>query len=243
MAATPSRKAGAEPPGLPAECPKCAGYGYVIGADDVARPCDCDVLLRRGARGRIDTAGIPERFREKSLSSYKAAKGDRQRAAIVDAARSYATTFGAGEERGLILRGMPGCGKTHIAVAILREVVARGFHGHFANFNDLLSRFREAYGDNASTTEAELLSPLEEADLLVLDDVGAESMKDWGRAQLYLIVNRRYERARATIITTNYNEDEFERHVGLRTSSRLYEMCSMDFPPFPDQDWRKANLR
>ena len=111
--------------------------------------------------------------------------------------------------------------------------------GHYSNFNDLLSRIRDSYRPGApGESEGELLSRIDEVDLLVLDDVGAEATTEWVQDRLYLIINRRYESAKATIITTNCDEGELSAKVGPRTASRLYEMCNQAFPQFPDQDYR-----
>ncbi len=225
----------------PAVCGKCGGYGYVVGDDGRAHRCDCGLIAQENESRRAMASGIPPKFWSKDFSNFAAR--DASRKAIVKAARSYASSFTQDEEEGLMLRGMPGSGKTHIAVSILKEVIRRGFQGYYANFNDLLSRLRDTYNQSSHQTEEQLLSLLENADLVVLDDVGAESISEWVRDRLYLIINRRYESARATIITTNCDEAELEARIGPRTASRLYEMCSSNFPPFPNQDYRKANLR
>lgn len=188
-------------------------------------------------------AQIPQRYAGKTFDTFRIGKGDRQRAAILESADGYARSFAQGESSGLILRGMPGSGKTHIAISILREVIGRGFSGRYWNFNDLLTRLRDTYREQSLLSEEELLTPADEADLIVLDDVGAENASEWVRDRLYLIVNRRYESAKATIITTNLDEAELEARVGARIVSRLCEMCDVKFPPFPAQDWRKANMK
>lgn len=222
-------------------CPKCDGYGYLVGEDGVAHSCDCGLNERVRALAGYERSGVPPKFSSKAFENFVAK--DKLRKEILKNARSYAIGFSAEEPEGLMLRGRPGSGKTHIAVAILREVISRGYRGCYANFNDLLSRLRDTYNSGARETEGALLAEIDEAELLVLDDVGAESVSDWVRDRLYLIINRRYENARATIITTNCDEAELESRIGPRTASRLYEMCEMKFPVFPEQDWRKANMR
>ncbi len=244
MAAKKKAKPASGSTAASAVCERCGGYGYYLDEGNIARPCDCGMyeqVVRRGSRVR--NSGIPVRFMDKELDTFQHQKGDRTRAQIVQAARAYARSFRKDESEGLLLRGKPGSGKTHIAVGILKEVLRRGFTGHYTNFNDLLSRLRDSYNRGSLESEAELLAEMEESDLLVLDDVGAESATNWVRDRLYLIVNRRYESARALLVTTNCGEEQLRAHVGERTASRLYEMCSQDFPLFPDQDYRLANLR
>ena len=224
------------------ECPRCGGYGYVI-AKNVASPCDCGIIERNGSASRFDVAAIPARYANKTFDTFRVPKGDRQRAQLLESADSYATSFSKGESSGLMLRGAPGSGKTHIAISILREVIARGFTGKYWNFNDLLTRLRDTYREQSPLSEEELLHPADSMDLLILDDVGAENASEWVRDRLYLIINRRYESAKATIITTNLDEADMESRVGARIASRLCEMCDVQFPAFPAQDWRKANMR
>jgi DNA replication protein DnaC len=223
-------------------CEKCRGYGYVL-VDGVAHRCDCGLLTEREGKVRLGTAEIPKRFATKDFTNFKADRKDREREAVLSAAKAYASTFHGHESEGLLLRGITGCGKTHIAIAILKQVIQRGFTGYYANFNDLLSRIRDSYNAESGTSEGDLLEVVDSADLLVLDDVGAESTTDWVRDRLYLIINRRYENARPTIITTNCDEHELESRLGARIVSRLYEMCSLDFPTFPKQDFRRAQMK
>lgn len=233
----------AGPAAAAAECDRCHGYGYYLDEKNIAHPCDCGLFEKVRARSRLRTSGIPARFLDKELDTFAFDRQDRARAHIVQAARAYATSFGRGEHQGLLLRGRPGSGKTHIAVGIMKEILRRGFTVHYTNFNDLLSRLRDTYNRGSAESEGELLAEMEQADLLVLDDVGAEAATDWVRDRLYLIVNRRYEAALALLITTNCDEERLRNHIGERTASRLYEMCSQDFPLFPDQDYRRAMLR
>ncbi len=132
---------------------------------------------------------------------------------------------------------------THLAVAVLCEVIRRGHTGRFWNFQDLLARLRESYNNPQSETEAEILESIAHADLVVLDDLGSENTTDWVRDRLYLIVNRRYESEKPMVITTNCSESELDQRIGQRTASRFYEMCGLPFPNFPDSDWRRAQMR
>ncbi len=160
-----------------------------------------------------------------------------------DTAKSFAESFDPGTHDGLLLRGRTGCGKTHIAAAILRVVIQRGFAGRFVNFQNLLARLRESYGAQSDEAEAAILGELTGVDLVVIDDLGAEMTTDWVRDRLYLIVNERYEADRPLVITTNCSEAELDQRIGPRTASRLYEMCGLPFPRFPEADWRRAQMR
>lgn len=228
----------------PAACPRCSGYGYVIDeATNTASRCDCGLTESIEGRRRMATSNIPPKFSMKDLRNYEVRAGDIERKKVRDSAFAYASSFDSEESPGLLLRGGTGSGKTHVAVAIMKEAMRRGYSAHYANFSDLLSRIRDSYHENSKESEGALLALIDSVDLLVLDDVGAENTTDWVRDRLYLIINRRYENARPVIITTNCEEAELEARIGPRTASRLYEMCSMPFPPFPRQDYRKAMMR
>ena len=220
------------------ECPKCGGYGILIKDDGSTERCDCGVLTTLTFRRRYIHAQIPERFARKTLKAFHVARGDKMRREILNAANSYAQGFTKDEDRGLLLRGGTGTGKTHVAVGILIEVVRRGFPGLYWNVTDLLREIRDSFNQSSDFTEREILDRVNSVDLLILDDLGAESMTEKVRDRLYLIVNRRYEIAKATLITTNLDDVELRERFGPRIFSRLYEMCDTTFPPFPDEDYR-----
>jgi DNA replication protein DnaC len=210
---------------------------------NLARRCSCGIADIRDAELRHRRAGVPPRFVGKTFENFQIKPGDHHRATIVSFARNFANGFTRGYSQGFILRGIPGCGKTHVAVAVLNEVIRRGHSGRYANFSDLLSQIRDTFNNQGDVTEGDLLQAVDEVDLLVLDDLGAESTTDWVRDRLYLIINRRYENARSVIITTNCSEAELAARVGERIASRLCEMCSLQCPEFPAVDWRRAMMR
>ena len=105
--------------------------------------------------------------------------------------------------KGLLLHGRHGVGKTHLAVAILKEVIrTKGARGFFYETRELLKLVRDTYA-GGDATEMEVLRPVLDADLLVLDDLGAEKTSEWVQETLGLVVNTRYSERRPTIFTTN----------------------------------------
>jgi DNA replication protein DnaC len=143
-------------------------------------------------------------------------------------------------KNGLLLIGPVGSGKTHIAVAILREVIERGFTGRYWNIVDLLDELRASYDPSSPASAWEILEEIEGADLLVLDDLGAEAPTGWVHDRLYQIINRRYEDNRPTIVTTNLELRDLAEQIGARITSRLCEMCM--HVNFPDVDWRRERM-
>lgn len=186
---------------------------------------------------------IPRRYEHCSLDVFKTYGNDSLEDALVRA-RKLADAFPV-VDRGLFLLGPPGVGKTHLGVAVLRQVMStRGARGLFYDTRDLLRVIRNTYDPIVRTTEFEVLRPVMEADLLVLDDLGAEKTSEWVEETLNLIVNTRYNERRITIFTSNYEDDPDDTEpnslvarIGFRMRSRLHEMC--DFLHLEGADYRE----
>jgi DNA replication protein DnaC len=224
-------------------CVICNGTGWkAVEANDVRRVVRCD-CWRAGLSTRLlGEARIPPRYQRCDLDGFLAYNEQLERA--VAAARRLAETFPV-VDRGLFLLGPPGVGKTHMAVAVLRQVIAtRGARGLFYDTRDLLRVIRSTYDPVVRTTEIQVLQPVMKADLLVLDDLGAEKTSEWVEETLNLIVNTRYNEKRTTIFTSNYEDspdiadpDSLLCRIGFRMRSRLHEMC--DFLDLEGGDYRE----
>lgn len=220
-------------------CTDCGGYGYIITPEGEAVPCNC--LSGRLMTQRQAAARIPPKFLKKSLANFVAR--DKNRALLLEKAAEFIQNFTKqpDQHQGILMLGTVGSGKTHLAVAILKELIQKGFTGLYFNTPELLNTLRESYSEDSEQIESEIIDIATEPDLLVLDDLGAERTSGWVRDRLYLIINRRYELMKAIIVTTNLSLKELKEHVGERIVSRLFEMCPIQLE-FPAEDYRQHIL-
>jgi DNA replication protein DnaC len=212
-------------------CPLCDGTGWqTLERDGVRRAMRCPCWRGESAARQLGEARIPRRYQHCDFDNFRDYNESLRRAKA--RARKLVDDFPV-VERGLFLEGDPGVGKTHLAVAVLRHVVAeKHAHALFYDTRDLLKLIRNTYDPVVRTTELDILRPVMAADLLVLDDLGAEKTSEWVEETLNLIVNTRYNERRTTIFTSNYpdrpdREDPLTLvcRVGVRMHSRLHEMC------------------
>ena len=232
---------------MTAPCEVCGGTGFAIvqrGERDFAEPCAC----RRPTAGRegfLSACRIPLRYEHCSLESFTADNpslhGAQEKAMLY--CNGYPYLGPADEGLGLLFTGTTGVGKTHLAVSVLRELYERkGARGEFWDFHELIREIKNSYNAETRTTELQVLSPVVEADVLLLDDLGAWKMTDWMVDTLFFILNSRYKAKRATIITTNFQDVDAEvakkeadstrirkeylvERIGQPLRSRLMEMC------------------
>lgn len=228
-------------------CPKCDDTGWKTADEDgvvqgVRRVVRCDCWRERVGQTRLADANIPRRYQHCTLDNFLAYNESLERAVAM--ARKLADAFPAAGV-GLFLEGQPGVGKTHLAVAVLRQVIeTTGARGLFYDTRELLRLIRSTYDPSIRTTEIEVLRPVLTADLLVLDDLGAEKTSEWVDETMNLIVNTRYSERRLTLFTSNYPDipDETEPNsllfrIGARMRSRLHEMC--EFVVLDAADYRE----
>ncbi|MCY7374845.1 MAG: ATP-binding protein [Pyrinomonadaceae bacterium] len=211
----------------PEVCPLCYGSGMEIVKGKGARPCGC--RKQKSHSNLIEKTKIPKRYENCHFHSYRVLNPSQDRAFRYSSklAMDYPAV-----ERGLLLMGTVGVGKTHLAVSILKGLTERGFTCLFYEFGALLKGIQDSYNTVSQTSELKVLQPIFDAEVLVLDEVGASKPTEWVRDTMAHIINTRYNDKKLTIFTTNYlderrseRDETLEDRIGVRLRSRLFEMC------------------
>jgi DNA replication protein DnaC len=242
-------------------CPHCHGVGWKIVENDGisgAQKCDCrDEELDRHRR---EHSRIPPNYRDASFDNFSCTHVHQpelqsQLRDVMLMVRTYANNMDP-KRPGLLLVGRPGSGKTHLAVAALKILIARGFDGMFYNYQELLNKIIVSYRPEAGSGEREAYRDALEAEVLLLDDLGANRVNEWVQDTITSIITHRCDNRKPLIATTNLpdvdagdvlgkrSQDgtvDYRRtladHIGERARSRLFEMCRVIKLPWVD-DYR-----
>src|SRR5208283_664176 len=234
-------------------CPICGGTGWQTierGKEREAVRCECRVK-DRGER-LLAAAHIPPRYQHCELANFQCDSDNKDQKSIRDArflAGRFVEEYPT-DKTGLLFVGTVGVGKTHLSVGIIRDLIReKGIHSLFCDYRELLKSIQNSYNPSVPATEMEILRPVFDAEVLVLDELGAVRSTEWVFDTVNYILNSRYNDNKTTIITTNFPdkeeqdklEDDNPRsysaadraarretlgdRIGERMRSRLHEMC------------------
>jgi len=224
-------------------CQRCGGTGWreVTSAGD-RRVVRCECFGKVQAQRLVQSSSIPARYAQCTFDSYQT-EGNTALAAAKITVENWTAQYPI-ERTGLLVVGPSGVGKTHLAVAALRQLMSKGVHCQFCDYRELLKQIQNSYNPSVQSTELEVLQPVFESEVLLLDDLGAVKPSEWVWDTVSLILNNRYNDNRATLITTNFldgparnsatsgaqaagREETLGDRIGERMRSRLFEMCRL----------------
>lgn len=213
--------------------------GYKVGESVVGKTCPtCLAEMQRkaeivnnekkalsliaGRRHALRLAGVPDIFLDATLANFES---NAQTKRNLDYARGYSTGFKMALQKtpatGLIMLGISGTGKTHLACGIMRKIMEDGYSAAYARVPDLLVRINEATFGRVDATPTQIIDSLSRPHLLVLDEYGAHCLKDEYYQHLFSIIEGRYQRNLPTLLITNLTADELHRELDPRFLERI----------------------
>jgi len=230
-------------------CPQCQGTGWVVVEKEgrsMARRCRC--FYQNRSRALLNQANLPSRYRDCSFDNYKPLNKSQENA--LKLSRKFVDTYPV-QDVGLLFQGPCGVGKTHLAVAIINQLAGKkAAPCYFCDFRELIRNIQSSYSEDSPMSESDLIGPIFEKRVLVLDELGAKRTSPWVEETIFYIINHRYNNKKITLFTSNYldsgEEEEDKRdpyfrktdfnlkpeetlldRIGLRLRSRIYEMCKV----------------
>ena len=231
-------------------CPSCGGTGFEIRTDaaGVATASRCACAYRERGTQLMRAARIPRRYEHCNFGNFDVY--DPALKTPLAKAREWFEGWPDRVESGLLFWGSPGTGKTHLAVAVLRELAERkGARVFFAEQRELLKELQSTF-DGAGRSESEVLAPVIDAEVLLLDDLGAGRTTPWAQDVMHDVLAHRYNRRLPTLTTNRATGDDdasapadvpsLKDRLGEALMSRIYEMCLL--VPVAAKDFRRSFL-
>jgi DNA replication protein DnaC len=248
-------------------CVHCGGTGWkIVERDGMSGAARCECFSTGRNDGLRDKARIPPNYEFATLDSFVLPQDNpTARSGLGIALRQamgFARDFPAVAPPGLLFVGEPGTGKTHLAVGVMRALIEKGHECVFFDYQNLLDRIRASYDSSSGTTDREAYGTALDADVLVLDDLGAHRVTEWVEDTVTSIITYRCNHRKPLIATTNLPDPDvtgkmveytgaggvavykktLAEAIGTRARSRLFEMCKVIRMP-ATEDYRVKHAR
>ena len=169
---------------------------------------------------RYEKSGVPERYFNEALDTYKIT--NEMQATAAKAATNFLHAVKCGEFKSLVLIGSAGMGKTHLACAIIREA-----GGKYRTAPDIVEEMRRAKSFTANDTEADIIKYYGHVPLLVIDEIGRGIASTDEKYMLYQILNARYNTRKPTVLISNFTKADFLQYIGVAAADRLVESAEV----------------
>lgn len=229
------------------KCPICNGTGWepYIGdrGYEFFKECRCGLLEKHRMKKKLSFASIPDSFKDMRLSNFrKDIYRSDESAKIIDI-DCRAVDWWMNQIDRMRTEGMglylyskcKGSGKTRMATSIANELIyVLNMSVKFATSVQIINEIKASWNKEEGVSEHQLLDDLSKAEVLIIDDFGMETVRDWVEEKLYQIINQRYINKLITIFTSNHSIDELSYDD--RITNRIREKCYM--LAFPNESIR-----
>jgi len=230
-------------------CSECSGTGWILSkvkGEAIAKRCKC--YHEKKCQILVEQANIPKRYSDRTFINFECHNDSHHHALKIS--KKFVKNYPV-QDIGLLFQGPCGVGKTHLAVAIINELILKkNVDCYFCDFRELIRKIQSTFNSDSSVSESDILTPIFQKDVLVMDELGAKRTSAWVEETVFYIINHRYNNKKLTIFTSNYIDREEEEEdtrdsffkktdftkqkddslidrIGVRLRSRIYEMCKI----------------
>lgn len=165
--------------------------------------------------------GLIGRFSDATFRSFNATNRDQRKA--VTACQEYTAGVAPGIWSTLTLIGQPGTGKTHLGAAMVLETIERRKRAKYTTFRDLIRTLRATWRRDSDSTEDEVINEFAYVPLLVIDEIGVGFGTEAEAAQLFDVIDRRYQASNPLVLISNLSVPDLREALGDRLFDRIRE--------------------